>query len=428
MGPIFAPDGTRAAQPDWSGLDDVMALSRRYNLPVLGVLLDVPRYLSSCPGGPAPGHCPPTDPAQFAALAGQIAAHARGTIDHWEILNEPDGYWAFTGSAEDYARMLSASHDAIKAAAPGATVVLGGIMRPQDPAWIQRVFATPGTDAAHKFDVGNVHLRGGVSAAARRVGDWRSLLAGYGFTGPLWVTEMGYPSDPAFQDEPGYTGGEQGQAAFLTDSIVALAEAGASQVFVPLRDSNLIWRFASEGVSQITDAPGYPVRRKPAFEAVRRVSADWDRIVVWRASQRWHEREQARHEQAAAAWRQAARVARKRLQNARAAARVLAAGALDPARGRLARRGARAARARPARAGGAERASAGACAQALLSGRRRPSNASRQDARAACELRIEAETYRREWGWYAAMTNLERRIAQDHSQAAQNYAKLVSGR
>jgi hypothetical protein len=306
-------------------------------------------------------------------------------------------------------------------------VVLGGIMQPQDPAWIQRVFATPGTDAAHKFDIASLHLRGSVASQARRVGDWRNLLAGYGFRGPLWVTETGYPSDPALQNQPGYTGGDQGQAAFMTDSIVALAEAGASQVFVTLRD-NLGGRFASEGVSQIAETPGYAVRRKPAFDAVRRVSADWDRIVVWRASQRWHEREQARHEQAAAAWRHAARVARKRLQNVRAAARVLAAGALDPARGRLARRGARAARARPARAGGAERASAGACAQALLSGRRRPSKASRQDARAACELRIEAETYRREWGWYAAMTNLERRIAQDHSQAAQNYAKLVSGR
>src|SRR5262245_55949133 len=123
MGPIFAPFGPKAAQPDWSGLDGVMELSRRYHLPVLGLIRDVPRYLSSCPDRwPDSGRCPPTDPAEFGALAGEIAAHAHGTIDDWEILNEPDGQWAFEGSAEDYARMLSAAHDQIAARAPGARV------------------------------------------------------------------------------------------------------------------------------------------------------------------------------------------------------------------------------------------------------------------------------------------------------------------
>ena len=96
---------------------------------------------------------------EWGRLAGEVAKHARGEIDHWEIVNEPDASWAFTGSAEDYARMLSAAYDAIKAEAPEAKVVFGGVERPREHEWVKRVFATPGADAAHKFDIAAVHLR-----------------------------------------------------------------------------------------------------------------------------------------------------------------------------------------------------------------------------------------------------------------------------
>ena len=55
--------------------------------------------------------------------------------------------------------MLSAAYDAIKAAAPEAKVVFGGVERPREHEWVERVFATPGADAAHKFDIAAVHLR-----------------------------------------------------------------------------------------------------------------------------------------------------------------------------------------------------------------------------------------------------------------------------
>lgn len=40
--------------------------------------------------------------------AGMIAAHTRVIIDHFEIINEPDGRWAFLGSPQQYARVLHA--------------------------------------------------------------------------------------------------------------------------------------------------------------------------------------------------------------------------------------------------------------------------------------------------------------------------------
>jgi hypothetical protein len=152
---IFSGPG---GAPHWAGLDEVIRLSKKYDLRVLGILLPPREY---------------TDAEQFGEQSGEIAEHAGSAIGHWEILNEPDGDWAFAGTAEDYARMLSASYDAIKASEPGAKVLLGGLMRPHEPDWLQRVFDTPGADALHKFDIANVHLRGPVDAVVRRYGEVR---------------------------------------------------------------------------------------------------------------------------------------------------------------------------------------------------------------------------------------------------------------
>ena len=262
---IFAGKGSREL-PDWRKLDEVIRLARRHELRVLGLILGVPTWLSDCPelGLDAP-RCAARDPAEFGRLAGEVAVHARGLIDHWEILNEPDADWAFKGGPEDYARMLSAAYDAIKGRAPEAQVVMGGVERPWKHGWIERVLATPGADAINKFDVAAAHLRlhvpGSAGDLARVLRGWRELLAAHGFGGPVWVTEHGYPADPAFQRDPAHGGGDAAQATFLRESVPLLAEAGAAQVFVTLRD-NLWGEYLSEGIVG-----------RPSFEVVREVDA-----------------------------------------------------------------------------------------------------------------------------------------------------------
>jgi hypothetical protein len=287
---IFEAGGYSEANPNWARLDEVLELSRRYQLPVLGIVVIPPAW------------APADDAATFGRLAGEVAAHARDTITRWEILNEPDGAWAFSGTPEQYAHMLRAAHDAIGARVPEAAVAMGGVMAPEDPAWIERVLATPGADAAHAFDIANLHLRGHERGLPGLLTAWRDRLARYGFAGPVWVTEHGYPADPAFQTDPLFRGGEPAQAAFLTESVLSLAEAGADEVFVTLRD-NLDGRFASEGVVDLDDHSPFAVRRKPAFGAVRRLVDRWDELLAARAEQRRAE-EAAQNELAqSAAWR-----------------------------------------------------------------------------------------------------------------------------
>jgi hypothetical protein len=299
---IFSAPG---AEPSWDNLDQVIELSEKYRVRVLGILLGSPGW---------------ADAEEYGRLSGLVAEHAGSVIDHWEIWNEPDGDWAFDGTPEDYARMLGAAHDRIKAKAPADQIVLGGLARPHEPGWLEHVFATPGADALHKFDIANVHLRGPVDAVVRRYDTFRSWLADHGFHGPLWVTELGYAADPAFQSDPAYRAGDASQAAYLTQSLLGLGEVGAPEVFVTLRDNGALeGKYVNEGLVQIDETPGgdYPVARRPSFAAVHRLIGEWDQLLSWRALQREHERDQRLEQAKAAIWGGEARIAREQFRAAR---------------------------------------------------------------------------------------------------------------
>jgi hypothetical protein len=289
LGGIFeSEDG----EPDWSSLDQVVELAARHDLDILGVILGTPGWLSSCPErGAGAALCPPRDSPEFGRLAAEVAHHARASIRHWQILNEPDADWAFKGTAEDYARMLSAAYDAIHARVPDARVVLGGVERPREHEWTERMLATPGADAARKFDIAALHLRlrlrNVLADLPAYLRSYRELLAARGFRGPVWVTEHGYPADPAFQWDPAYRGGDAAQAAFLRDSIPRLTAAGADQVFVTLRD-NLWGEYLSEGLVHIDESdPSYPAARRPAFETVLDQSSELDLDMLVELLQSW---------------------------------------------------------------------------------------------------------------------------------------------
>jgi hypothetical protein len=189
-----------------------------------------------------------------------------------------------------------------------------------------------------------VNLRDAAYRLGPRLARWRTWLARHGFTGPVWVTETGYPADPAYQRDPAFVGGEGAQAAFLTESVLSLVEAGAGEVFVTLRD-NLWELFLTEGVITVGDQPPYAVRRKPAFAAMRRLVDSWDRLVALRLEQRAHEETSRRLSAQAAAVARKTRALRPRVRVAKlrlALLRALHRDAEPGARARLARRVSRA--------------------------------------------------------------------------------------
>ena len=268
---VFSSPGAPA---DFSGLDEVMALAQQYNLRVVGDLYTIPWWISNCQSPTDLSGmtlCGTDDLSDYGSIISQIVSHADPVIRYWEIWNEPDDSQYFTGTPQQYAQMLRTAHDAIKAIDSRANVLLGGVSSTAAMNWLTQVFATPGADAAGAFDIANIHERGWLDGLAGDVAVWKRFFAGYGFNGPLWVTEHGYPSDPAYQYDPSFALGQRSQAAFLTASIPTLIDAGASEVFVTERD-NLNGQFASEGVlgGDVSDPPvaDPQVIEKPAYGAV----------------------------------------------------------------------------------------------------------------------------------------------------------------
>jgi hypothetical protein len=263
--------------PDWSGVDMYMSLARQYHLRVLADLTATPWYMADCPTAATPGFpfwiCPPSDPGLWGREAGEIAAHTRGVINDFEIINEPDGSWAFLGTPQQYALVLVSAYDAIHAANPQARVALGGLMNigAGGVAWMNAMLTTPGADARDKFDMANIHIRTpNPPATGSVVRSWHQYFAAHGFHGPLWVTETGYPASPAFQTQPRYQDGPNAQARWMTTAIPAMLHAGAAIVFVTERDT-MTGPFASEGVLQSTDplTTSLVYTRRPSFYAVR---------------------------------------------------------------------------------------------------------------------------------------------------------------
>jgi hypothetical protein len=272
---LIFPD--RPTDPNYRGLDEIMGLAQQYHLRVVADLFTIPSWLANCPPGSQSvlARCGTDDLAGYASVVRQIVRHADSVIHDWEIWNEPDSGQFFAGSPQQYAGMLRAAHDAIKQADPQANVLLGGISNPAGMSWLAQVLATPGMDAVNAFDTANVHERSSLDALLTDIVSWRWFLAAQGFHGPLWVTEHGYPADPAYQYDPAYNSGPDSQAAYLTASIPTLIDAGASEVFVTERD-NMSGQFASEGIlaGGASDPPqsGQVLGERPAYAAVRAIA------------------------------------------------------------------------------------------------------------------------------------------------------------
>jgi hypothetical protein len=216
---------------DFSELDRVVALARSHRIRLLGILSGTPAGMTDCPVGTVPEaswKCAPADPDDYARHVVAIMEHVGTGVQAWEFWNEPDLPYMYLGTAEAYGRTLGAIHSRaagrFRITSGGVADLNGGLL-----------FLRRAIDAGARFDIGNVHLRGGnlrhkAERATRFFGER-----------PLWVTEHGYPSSP----EP------LAQLRYLSRSIPALRAGGADQVFVTLRDIDEFGPdspFASEGI------------------------------------------------------------------------------------------------------------------------------------------------------------------------------------
>ncbi len=116
-------------------------------------------------------------------------------IRHWEIWNEPDLNQFWSGTVEEYYRLLEVAYQTIQAADPEATVILGGLAFFEKPNWLSDLLAqTVGDPTKAYFDVFSFHYYWSIYGTEYWLWRTRNTLSASGLSYvPLWITESGVP-------------------------------------------------------------------------------------------------------------------------------------------------------------------------------------------------------------------------------------------
>ncbi len=132
-----------------------------------------------------------------------LVQRAGEKVDYYSIGNEMEisQFWCCTHcvteeqSAAEYLEILEQACTVIKQENPEAVILLGGFTgnwkggTNTNPGFVEYVLAN-GKDY---FDVLDVHLYGEPETYGERVGWFVDLMDGYGYSKPIWSTEMGGP-------------------------------------------------------------------------------------------------------------------------------------------------------------------------------------------------------------------------------------------
>jgi hypothetical protein len=269
----MAYDRIAASDPEWAGyrwarLDAIVASLVEVGVAPVPVVTYAPGWAMS--SSTADEAAPPEHGAYMADVMKALALRYRRAVSHWELWNEPDHPHSWSGSLEQYVRLVLVPGAAsVREAAPDSLVLMGGVAHPST------VSALLDLGAVGHFDVANLHVypRGPsprhVRAALNEV---RAALARVGRRDlTVWITECGIATRRPSSDSHfgGFTD-EDGQARFIESLFGSVA---ADAIFIyQLRDTAI---FDREGRCLKEVYWGLVTRdwtrRKAGFEQYRRL-------------------------------------------------------------------------------------------------------------------------------------------------------------
>ena len=268
-----------------SDVDYAVAAVRAVGIDVLMPVADGVPYWASA--DPAKGlgswiiNWRPANMSDFADFVGRVVArYGPMGVRHFEVWNEPNSphFWPSGVDAAEYTALLQATHPAIKAVDPGATVVLGGLSK-SDYGYLEELYAA---GAGSFFDVANVHPYTGVvdptlcwdqAGTSRRaldafcgIEEVRAVMEANGDAEkPLWLTELGWSSSAS-----PFGVNEAQQAEFLTKALVKVEDYSYVEAVFVYNFRNTYWLHddpseweANAGLIRTDFSP------KPAYAALR---------------------------------------------------------------------------------------------------------------------------------------------------------------
>jgi hypothetical protein len=193
-------------QFSWAASDRKVLVAARHGIDVLGLALRAPAWAN---GGSADPFVPPAKPSDFAAFlkaligrygpSGSLWAEhpeiPRRPVRAWEIWNEPNlaVYFRAQPFAKPYAALLRAAYPAVKAADPGATVLMASMA---NFSWRDLAKLLSVSGPRLRFDAAGAHpFSGRPSNALKIVRLNREVLNRRGYArAPLWLTELTWSS------------------------------------------------------------------------------------------------------------------------------------------------------------------------------------------------------------------------------------------
>jgi len=173
---------------DFLWYDGVIDGLRERGFNILGMLVRTPDWAARNPDNNANGRSVPRDYADFENYVTRTAEHYRGRIRHWELWNTPGdpGFWS--GTPEEYVKLLEAGSRSLKTVDPDIKVVSVWLGYEREKQEInERLLAAGLTD---HLDVFGFHGYGG-EAARDNINRFRDVVARHGGMKPLWETEAG---------------------------------------------------------------------------------------------------------------------------------------------------------------------------------------------------------------------------------------------
>ena len=272
---VLQPDGPGALDArSLVYLDRLLADASSSGIAVIALVDGTPCWASSAPaalrggcqsdGRSAASSWPPSNPADFAAFVGALAARYSDKLTALEVWNEPDQaneeYFAGPSKPQRYAALLKAGYTAIKQAAPGIKVLAGSLVG-SNGIFLRELYAA---GIKGYYDGLAVHFYTLTLAALR---EFRAVQLANGDSTPLWLDEFGwsscYPEQKIQEEQACVTPAVQAQN--ITNIYRSLSRTSyvASDTIYKLHDGR------NNQFGMLTDSGA----RKPSFTALASVLA-----------------------------------------------------------------------------------------------------------------------------------------------------------
>lgn len=192
----FGWDGieTEKDQYDWGFWDDfVKTAVDEYGITLIPYICYTPRWNSTGDSLNFWNHTP-VDYDEFGDFMFDLVSRYKDRIHSWELWNEPDIKFFWSGTAGDLARLAKTGSKAVRKADPEAIVVLGGLA--WDVKWLESIFWDH--DISPYVDVVNIHNyfetwhRSPIEEITDYVNEVQDVIDQYGDNQALWMAEVGY--------------------------------------------------------------------------------------------------------------------------------------------------------------------------------------------------------------------------------------------